>query len=122
MGQKKKTIHDSEIENYQKLFTSFKSKVMNDQDLLNTSEDFEFLPKEVLEPQKAIEQQNLFKFVDELDVESMAYKYINALNQFRYEFTVSNIFKLIKFPDIELFLLCSLKSKFWKLCINPKPY
>jgi hypothetical protein len=48
------------------------------------------LPQEVLDGFKKVEDIDCFEFVDGIDPESCAYMYFNQLNQFRYEFTVSN--------------------------------
>lgn len=62
---------------------------MSDDDLIETNEDLSALPQEILDQQKAIDEQDLFLFYEEIDVESMAYKYLHALNQFRYNYQVS---------------------------------
>jgi flagellar assembly factor FliW len=50
------------------------------------------LPQEVLDGFKKVEDIDSFEFVDGIDPESCAYMYFNQLNQFRYEFAVSNPF------------------------------
>lgn len=44
------------------------------------------LPEEMKKQFERINQIDCFEFVDGIDTESCGYKYINALNQFRYEY------------------------------------
>ena len=79
---------------------------------MDLSEDFARLPDEIKIMHEKIEGQDLFVFVDEIDVEGMAYKYLHALNQFRYEYHVSQ-------NSLSSLLTSSyfyrVKSKYYKL-------
>jgi len=59
---------------------------MQEGDLISVIEDLSDLPDEVQEIWNSIDEQDLFVFVDEINVESMSYKYYHALNHFRYEY------------------------------------
>lgn len=62
---------------------------MTETDLMALNDNITALPDEIKAIHEAIDMQDLFVFVDEIDVEGMAYKYLHALNQFRYEYQVS---------------------------------
>lgn len=44
---------------------------------------------------KMVDKLNCFAFVEGIDTESCAYKYLNQLNFFRYQYAVSFFFLLI---------------------------
>ena len=41
---------------------------------------------------KAIDKIDCFVFVEDIDTDSCAYKYLNSLNLFRYQYNVSKTF------------------------------
>jgi hypothetical protein len=53
---------------------------MTESDLMALNDNMTALPDEIKVIHEAVERQDLFVFVDEIDVEGMAYKYLHALN------------------------------------------
>jgi hypothetical protein len=56
--------------------------------------DRKFLPQEITDQLKVLDEVDHDKFVEGIDTESVAYQYINRLNQFRIEQSVSTPFRL----------------------------
>jgi hypothetical protein len=52
---------------------------------------------EIKEQMEAIDKIDCFVFVEDIDTESCAYKYLNSLNLFRYQYNVSKTFTIFMF-------------------------